>query len=150
MLYQSESLAYINYDQYVKDLMQNIKAMHLSSHKDINLIAEIEPFSLNINQAISCSLLINEVLVNSFKHAFTDQDNGFIKVQAQEVDGDVIINISDDGKGVNHDDFYKSSSLGATLIKTLSSQLYGSFEVQEQPGGRGSMFVFRFKKESAE
>ncbi len=149
MLYQSESLAYINYDQYVKDLMQNIKAMHLSSHKDINLIAEIEPFSLNINQAISCSLLINEVLVNSFKHAFTDQDSGFIKVQAEEVEGDVIINISDDGKGVNHDDFYKSSSLGATLIKTLSSQLYGSFEVLEQPDGRGSMFVFRFKKESA-
>ncbi len=150
MLYQSESLAYINYDQYVKDLMQNIRAMHLSEHKDIELIAEVEPFSLNINQAISCSLLINEVLVNSFKHAFTDQDSGFIKVQAREVDGSIIINISDDGKGVNNEDFYKSSSLGATLIKTLTSQLYGTFEVQELPEGEGSMFVFSFEKESTE
>jgi len=148
MLYQSESLAYIDYGAYVKDLVGIIKSMYLSKQKNIELVTEIEPFSLDINQAISCSLLINEVLVNAFKHAFTNQNEGKISVTGGVVDDMVTLRISDDGKGVDQVEFYEASSLGATLIKTLTSQLNGSFEVQDQPDGRGSMFVVRFKKES--
>lgn len=147
MLYQSESLAYIDYGTYVKDLMDNIKSTYLSKQKKIQLVTEIEPFSLDINQAISCSLLLNEILVNAFKHAFIDHVEGIISVKGGVTNNIVTLVVSDNGKGVNQAEFYKASSLGATLIKTLTNQLHGNITMHEPIEGSGSIFKITFKKE---
>ncbi len=147
MLYQSETLAYIDYGAYINSLLKKIKEMYQSGEKNIELISEIDPFSLNINQAISSSLLINEVLVNAFKHAFTNQNEGVVSVKGG-VSGDIVtLIIADNGKGINEEEFYSAPSLGATLIKTLANQLRGEIKISEPTKGTGAIFTIAFKKE---
>lgn len=147
MLYQSESLAYIKYDKYINDLMQAISSMHINDNRKIELISEVEPISLNINQAIPCSLLVNELIVNAFKHAFIDQNEGEVKVQVNKEGDKIVMIISDNGSGFDEEKFSDSDTLGATLIKTLTTQLRGEFEILETGEGTGSSFRIEFEKE---
>lgn len=147
MLYESESLAYIKYDKYINDLMQAISSMHVNKSRKIELISEVEPISLTINQAIPCSLLVNELIVNAFKHAFEDQKEGRIKVHVIMKGDKVVMTISDSGSGFDIEKFSDSDTLGATLIKTLTSQLKGEFEILENGKNSGSSFRIEFKKE---
>ena len=147
MLYESESLAFIEYDKYVNDLLEAISNMHMNGQKNINLTAEVEPISLSINQAIPCSLLINELIVNAFKHAFKNQQEGLIKVNMQRVEDNVTMIISDNGQGFDVEKFTDSDSLGSTLIKTLSGQLGGDFEILESSKTKGSIFKIEFIRE---
>jgi len=148
MLYQSESLAYIRFDKYINDLLQAISSMHMNQNKKIELISEVEPFSLNINQAIPCSLLVNELVVNGFKHAFNDQSNGQIKVRIERKGVNIIMTISDNGLGFDAAKFSDTDTLGATLIKTLTMQLKGEFEILENTNTPGSIFRVEFPKQS--
>lgn len=147
MLYESESLAYIEYDRYVNDLLQAISSMHMNANQDIELTAEVEDISLTINQAIPCSLLLNELIVNAFKHAFTDRAEGQIKVEMQQKGEKISLKISDNGNGFEIEQFDEADSLGATLIKTLSSQLGGDFEILESSKSGGSVFHIEFIQE---
>lgn len=147
MLYESESLAYIQYDRYMNDLLQAISSMHINEGKKITLTANVEPISLTINQAIPCSLLVNELIVNAFKHAFPGRDKGEIKVTLRQEDDNIILTISDNGSGFDINTFSTSESLGATLIKTLSSQLEGKFEIMDTSDLQGSMFKLEFRRE---
>ncbi|MEO9884726.1 MAG: histidine kinase dimerization/phosphoacceptor domain -containing protein [Balneola sp.] len=147
-LYSSDSLAYIEYDKYINDLVVTIKNTYESSEKEIDIISEIEGVSLNINQAIPCSLLINEVLVNAYKHAFTDQKKGKIIIKAKNIGGIINVEISDNGKGLKDKTEKESDSLGFTLIKTLTAQLDGETKFVDKEEGSGTLFNLTFKKEN--
>lgn len=148
MLYESESLAYIQYDRYMNDLLQAISSMHINEGKKITLTADVEPISLTINQAIPCSLLVNELIVNAFKHAFLERESGEIKVMLRQKDDTIQLTISDNGRGFDISKFHTSDSLGATLIKTLSNQLEGEFEIMESSELHGSTFKIEFTREN--
>ncbi|MFP8489368.1 histidine kinase dimerization/phosphoacceptor domain -containing protein [Gracilimonas sp. Q87] len=146
MLYESESLAYIKYDKYINDLLQAISSMHLSDEKQIELIIEVQAFALSINQAIPFSLLITELVVNAYKHAFKGKKSGRIQLEVQ-MDGDMVdMSLKDNGHGVDINEFNNSDSLGATLIKTLSSQLQADFQIIENSENSGSFFRVKFER----
>lgn len=148
MLYQSDSLAYIDYNIYINDLLQAISSMHLNSGKDIELRSEVDPISISVNQAIPSSLLLNELIVNSYKHAFPDRQEGYILVEMEENDDKVItMSVSDNGIGFDTGIFENSDSLGMSLIKTLSKQLDGELEFSKPDEGSGSKVTVVFTKE---
>lgn len=146
MLYESESLAYIKYDKYINDLLQAISSMHLSDDKQIDVIIDVQPFALSINQAIPFSLLITELVVNAYKHAFKGKKSGRIQLEVQ-MDGDTVdMSLRDNGHGVDTNEFNNSDSLGATLIKTLSSQLQADFQIVENSENGGGFFRVKFER----
>jgi PAS domain S-box-containing protein len=146
MLYESESLAYIKYDKYINDLLQAISSMHMSEDKSIEITTNVQPIALSINQAIPFSLLITELIVNAYKHAFNGEKTGKIQLDVQ-MDGDIVnMVLKDDGHGVDINEFNNSDSLGATLIKTLSSQLKADFQIVDNSNVRGSKFQVRFER----
>ena len=147
MLYQSDSMAFINYRKYVKDLLEAIKSMHLNDSMDIEIISDVEEIEIDLNQAIPCSLLLNEIIVNSYKHAFSDTRSGFIKVFMKEVDNSVELIVQDNGVGVSEEAMMMSDTLGSTLIKTLTSQLKGKFEIGTLEDGTGTSVRVEFEKE---
>ncbi|MEX0722132.1 MAG: histidine kinase dimerization/phosphoacceptor domain -containing protein [Balneolaceae bacterium] len=147
MLYESESLAYVQYDKYVNDLLKAISSMY-TSDKDIKLVSEADPVSLSVNQAIPCSLMLNELIVNSLKHSFENEDKGEILVNLKQENEKVMMVISDSGSGFDITNFSQSDSLGATLIKTLSTQLKGTFKFIENKGDERSRFQVEFIRES--
>ncbi|MDZ7717181.1 MAG: histidine kinase dimerization/phosphoacceptor domain -containing protein [Balneolaceae bacterium] len=134
-LYQSESLSYIEFDKYLRDLIQAISSTYLDSDRDIEIVTELEEIPLNVNQAIPFSLLINELVVNAYKHAFRKQDSGKIKLDLQNKGDLVFLRISDNGSGLD-EDFNPSeeNSLGMTLVNTLIGQLEGSIKSYNDDG----------------
>ena len=132
-LYQSESLSYIEFDKYLSDLLEAISSTYLGERSDIKIETDLDNIVLNINQAIPCSLLINELVVNAFKHAFDDQEDGIVKVVMSQVDQEVTVKVKDNGKGLpeNEDN---SDSLGMSLINTLSKQLHGDLVFKSNDG----------------
>lgn len=146
MLYENESLAYIKYDKYISDLMEAISNMLLRDDRVIKIETKIDPLALSINQAIPFSLLITEIVVNAFKHAFNGKKEGKIVVEVK-MEGDLVrMNITDDGQGVDIHEFNNSDSLGATLIKTLSSQLNAEFKILKRVQDSGSVFQVTFER----
>lgn len=148
MLYESESLAYIQYDKYVKDLLQAINSMNMNEQQEIKLKTDVDQISLTINQAIPCSLLLNELIVNAYKHAFSGMESGEIFVAMKSNSDVIMLTVFDNGIGVSKEKFKKSETLGIQLINTLTKQLNGELEIMNAPENKGSKFRLTFQRKS--
>ena len=102
LLYESSSFSRLEFSKIINKL---IKATHdsFSAGKDIDIEIETEPFELNINQAVPCSLIINEAITNVYKHAFKNRQKGWIKAVLRCEEDLVTFRIEDDGNGLPDD-----------------------------------------------
>lgn len=140
-LYQSKDLTRINFNEYIRSLVDHL----LFGYGDpgrINVGLKIDDVFLDVDTAIPCGLIINELLSNALKHAFPNDRHGEINISFTQVDSECTLVIADNGIGfANGQDFKKSESLGLHLVDTLTGQLMGQM-ILEQTGG--SMFTIRF------
>jgi two-component sensor histidine kinase len=92
---------------------------------------------LDLNQAVPCGLLINELVSNCLKHAFPDGRAGEVRVELQSVDGGpaVRLRVADNGVGLPADfDLQQLQSLGLQLVSDLVGQIQGRLEIGRGPG----------------
>ncbi|ADN34959.1 signal transduction histidine kinase [Methanolacinia petrolearia DSM 11571] len=145
-LYRSESLSDIHAREHFINLAQSlIDSLSFTEYKDIKLKTDIEIISLPINIAIPCSLIINEIISNAIKYAFTGRDSGEISLVFRSEDENYYLEVSDNGVGVPDDfDLDRSKSLGMRLVRRLAvEQLRGTAEIIT---GEGTRFIFIFPK----
>ncbi len=83
VLYQSDNLEQLDFAQYVERLAKTILATH--SAQSLNLVCQLQPVLLNIETAIPCGLLLNELITNAIKHAFPDQRSGEIQIKIESI-----------------------------------------------------------------
>ena len=144
-LYQSEDLSRIQIQVYLKELVEFIQQTMSSDSVPVEISYDFDDISLIITQAIPCGLLLNEVLTNSFKHAFKGREQGNIKIEFKEEDGMLAFRICDDGVGFKDvEQLNENSSLGMKLIRTLAKQLEAETKFKHIGG---AMFEFRFTKD---
>ncbi len=131
-LYQIESLDEINLATYLQDLINGLNSTIQGSNQvDINI--ESSNINLSIEQAIPCSLIINEVVVNAFKHAFDGIVNPTIKIIIESKDDQVEVTVFDNGVGLQQTTNGSTNpSLGTTLINILTQQLDGNSHYVEE------------------
>jgi len=99
---------------------------------------------LNLDQAIPCGLIINELVSNTFKHAYPDGQDGILKISIKEKEGRMAIMVADDGIGISEDwDLENSESLGLQLVYTLTEQLDGDIEFS---GEKGTKYLITFDR----
>jgi len=130
MLYRSENVATVNLHYYIEGLCQRLAASYATEGRVAFELA-IEDFELDLDRAMPCGLLINEILSNSIKHAFPEDSNGTIRIEGKlSDDNQVILLIEDDGIGINQTTLNSenSDSLGFQLISGLISQLGGKLD----------------------
>lgn len=128
-LYQSESFTNINFESYITDLASAIQRTYDNNQKPVDIEVEIDDIKITLNQAIPLSLLLNELIVNAYKHAFSGTDEGIIFINLQKTEDNLLLYFGDNGVGLPPDvELKQSKSLGSTLIKTLVQQLNGTFE----------------------
>lgn len=145
-LYQSSSLSEISFDNYLQEMAHVICRMFSSQHRELNIDFDLEPVTLNINQALPCAQLVNEVLINAVKHAFEGKDMGQIALELSEKANLITLSIRDDGVGLP-DDFNMENpqSLGTLLITALRDQLEASMEIESERE-KGTRFTLQFRK----
>ena len=143
VLYQSKDLSQVNFKENVKRLIENLSQVY-DVEGLITIAIESDAVTLNINQAIPCALIINEIVTNAYKHAFRENENGHISIVMSERYGDLKIQISDNGVGLP-EDFNQdtTTSLGMTLIKSLKQQLEADLTINRI---KGTEFVLKFEK----
>ena len=130
-LYSSQNLATIDLSAYLKSLVHHLEAAY-SSQADVSIALELDKVELGIDQAVPCGLIINELITNSFKHAFPGGSKGTIQIKVQLInDREVVLEVSDDGVGLPPGlDLGNPSSLGLRLVQgLLKHQLKGSLDV---------------------
>lgn len=135
-LYQSKDLAKINFAQYIESLAVHLLQTYNASTDRIKLNADVSDVFLDINKAIPCGLIVNELVSNSLKHAFPKHRRGNIYVQLRNgKNGDVHLMVSDNGIGLSEEvDFKKPDSMGLQLVKDLIDQLEGTLELSLNAG----------------
>jgi len=130
-LYQTDDLAKIDFNIYVNGLIKSLFQIYSSSQKHIEWDVNVEDVKLDLETAIPCGLIINELVSNSLKHAFKDRFNGKINVKMRKNNGLIILKVADNGVGIP-DNFQieKASTLGLKLVKTLVNQLEGALVIE--------------------
>lgn len=133
-LYQTENFGNINVNEYLKELIKKIASSFNTHKKKIDIDIDVASFTVPISQALTLGLVINELVINSYKYAFENVENGKIKVRFEKK-GKHILRVSDNGIGYAEDfNFEKSSSLGINLVKILAKQLKGDVLFENKKG----------------
>ena len=134
-LYRGKDLVSISSEEYINDLLENIKNSLVFDEKQIKFITKTGDIKLEIETIIPLGLIITEIVTNSLKHAFRNNNEGEIIVELTNQQNNYKLLISDTGPGFPEDfDESKLDSLGWLLIKSLSSQLMGKHEIKNDGG----------------
>lgn len=146
LLYRSDDFMNIQLENYVNELFTYLKDSFPLEKHNININLKIADFSINVNQALPVGLIVNELITNAIKHAFTEVDSGTITVLIVEKQkGIVQVEVSDNGKGldITRAEFEEKGNLGFTLTSTLIKQLNADLEIISN---NGTTFRFTFPK----
>jgi two-component sensor histidine kinase/HAMP domain-containing protein len=135
-LYQSQDLVGINFDEYVHELVTSLFKSQGTHDGLVRPRVAIDKCFLNMETAIPCGLIINELVSNALKHAFPAGQGGEITVEMHTVPDDkFVLTVRDNGVGLPPSvDPFQTLSLGLQLVTTLTQQLDGTIEVVQNNG----------------
>jgi two-component sensor histidine kinase len=143
-LYRSEDLANIDTQVFLDQLAGTLLRSYIETPGSITIEQHVHPFFLSVNTALPVALIVNELITNCLKHAFTKGGKGAIRMEfrSNEPTGYTLV-VADNGIGFPQGlDLSKSKSLGMRLIKTLAEdQLEGNMEILQE---RGTEFRITF------
>jgi PAS domain S-box-containing protein len=144
-LYQSSDLARVEFDDYAQSLLNYLWRSCGSEASGIRLTTDLEPVSIAVNEAVPCGLILNELVSNALKHAFTGHGEGEVVVSLRsDGQGEIVLLVRDNGKGLpagfDWTQAY-SHSLGLRLVQMLAGQLHAAVEVSS---GEGTEFKLIF------
>jgi two-component sensor histidine kinase len=158
-LYQTRDLARIEFGRYVDHLTRDLLYAFGSRAKDIVVESQIPPLMFDVNTAIPCGLIVNELVTNAIKHGFPESRSG--QASAERTDKRIQIRIDsmktgswklavkDNGAGLpEHFDFRKTESLGMKIITALAEQMGAKVEALAGRGGKGATFTVTFRLET--
>ena len=135
-LYRSADLAQIDFSDYAKTLVNYLWRAHGARSSDIRLAFDLKPIPFPVNAAVPCGLILNELVSNALKHAFSGCDDGEVNVSLHDGErGRVCLSVRDNGMGLPEGfDWQQGGSLGLRLVKMLAQQLGGTIETGPGPG----------------
>jgi PAS domain S-box-containing protein len=130
LLYGSENLAAVDFSRYASDLCEQLIETYDHSAARVRLVKDLEPIRLDIDHAVPCGLILNELMSNAIKHAFPAGRGGTVHLaMRRHGDGACLLSVADDGAGLPPGlDPATPGSLGLRLIRTLARQLDGQIE----------------------
>ncbi|HOP30755.1 MAG TPA: response regulator [Spirochaetota bacterium] len=150
-LYHYKHFSKINFKEYIKELIAEIKKTFTDEENGRSVVFDVDLDNeyLSIERAIPCGLILNELVMNSFKHAFVDQINCRIDLRfKKDLDGAFSLSVKDNGTGLPENfDVLKSDSMGMVLLRELTNQLHGKIIIST---GDGTEFRIVFGQEKTE
>ncbi len=138
-LYLSKNFEMIDFAEYIKSLVYHIYSSNSVDARRIKPVISIDNIKLNITQAIPCALIVNELITNSLKHAFPENEEGKIWIKMWREGDNFIMEIGDTGIGMppNH----RENSIGMMIVESLVQQLNGEIAMRK---GKGTVYIIKF------
>jgi two-component sensor histidine kinase len=144
-LYGNGHLGRINFAEYARHLVRRLHTACAGDPDRIAIELNLDPIELEIERAVPCGLILNELLTNAFKYAFRDRLDGRIAVSFHEsTTGTLQLTVEDDGVGLPAGglDRRNQDSLGLRIVQLLTRQLDG--KLTEEPSA-GTRIVLEFR-----
>lgn len=140
ILYQENNFSHIDFTKYIRRLMSYLLHSYRGDLRDITLKITSRNVQFGIDTAISCGLIINELVSNSLKHAFPEKSKGEVWIELETNKNQVNLLVCDNGIGLPRNfDIRNSQSLGLKLVLGLVNQLGGIISLDRTRGARFSI-----------
>jgi two-component sensor histidine kinase len=140
-LYRSESLTKMSVQKYLPDLIEEIISVFPDRYR-VQTELDIADVELDVQQLSALGMILNELIVNSMKHAFLGRDTGLIEIAVTRNGEEVCVIFRDDGIGIpDFVSFENPDSFGLRLIKGIAGQIGSTVQLQREAGTR---FIFKF------
>ncbi len=143
-LYQSTDLKNIDFGDYVQTLSKDLYSTYVLDKDLIKMNIETDELKLDIDTSIPLGLILNELVTNSLKHAFSPGKRGIINIKFKKLDEHYLLEVKDNGKGLPVGlDYKNADSLGLNIITSLTEQIDGELEHLNHSG---TIFRITFKE----
>lgn len=139
LLYERKDFSRLDLGDYLDRLVQSVRATYRAAGDRVRLRLETPPqgVQLDLERTVPCGLLVNELVTNSFKHAFPGDRRGEIVISVGETEDELFFTVGDDGIGLPPGKTLESStSLGLQLVQLFVEQLHARLEIQQDGGTR--------------
>lgn len=135
-LHRSKDLSKINFSNYVRNMTTHLFSIYNDGAKHVGLDLKAGEIYIDINRALPCGLIINELVSNSLKHAFPQEKKGKVSIKIDEDIGkQFTLIVSDNGVGFPQGmDIQNTDTLGMQLVRELVKQLEGTIELDRNDG----------------
>jgi two-component sensor histidine kinase len=141
-LYRSPDLSRIDFGDYVRDLVDHLLETYYTVTGKVTLVVDVEDIALGIDQAISCGLILNELVSNALQHAFPGGRGGEVCVAMHPDSRRLRLVVSDNGIGLPEDiDIKQAKSLGLQLVSALVQQLEATLRIERRNGTTFSILL---------
>lgn len=141
-LYTTDNITEVNIKEYITDLSESLMLAYGYCKSDFNLQIDVTNQLMNVDKAMPLSLIINELVTNAFKYAFSKDAKPSLTVTLHKNNGEMQLLLKDNGKGINITQWNaNTSSYGKELVQTFTKQLNGIIEVYNE---QGTCFIIRF------
>jgi len=143
-LYQNDKLSSVGMQEYIESLVKSIQQVYKRADGEIEVRIDARGTELDIDQAIPIGLILNELVSNSFKHAFPYPiENPTINIQLMRKNGQGYFEYTDNGVGLPEDSEHKSkTSMGLRLINRLVNQLQSQLNTDNSRQGVRFWFTY--------
>ena len=133
LLYNQNNMSYISISNYLSTLIQQIETSFNSGAGNIKVNVLCDEIKLDLDTAIPLGLIVNELITNSFKHAFKKTQKGIVDVHLTAKENAFTLIVKDNGDGFDYES-KKEQSLGMELINILVQQINGEIKFTNQNG----------------
>jgi two-component sensor histidine kinase len=140
-LYQTDRVTIVNIREYLTDLAESLMQAYGYEPTNFDLQVDVALEELDVDVAMPLGLIVNELITNSFKYAFSHQERPFLRIKLDYAGGasqpGITLEVQDNGPGIKATDWQKAgnrTSFGRRLVTSLTEQLEGQFELHSQNG----------------
>jgi PAS domain S-box-containing protein len=134
-LLQSETLDKVDIAEYLGNLICDLQSTNVRQDKNIEVASDFDRVTIDIDSAIYCALIVNELITNSIKHAFNETNHGRIVVGFKQVEKEYVLSVKDDGSTIPlHIQPEGANSFGMHLLEIFVKQLRGRIEIIRDNG----------------
>lgn len=146
-LYKTESLTAVNMKEYLTDLAESLVSSYGFNRDDFDLHIVVEKEMLDIDKALPIGLIINELMTNALKYAYSNTHRPSLTITLTEEDTKLVCTIKDNGTGIDEQQWkQKKNSFGKQLITALCKQLRAQ---QSLVVNTGTQFTITIPKQVA-
>ncbi|WP_091690823.1 response regulator [Methanococcoides vulcani] len=140
-IYRSKERGKVNFRNYVYDVVNYLHHMNNHQTEFIDMNIESEDILMSFDNARHLGLILNELIMNSFKYAFPD-GKGTISISSRQFDDQFTLVVEDDGIGFPVKDISKTDTLGLKLVNELVEQIQGNIRID---GSSGTKYTINFR-----
>jgi PAS domain S-box-containing protein len=146
-MYCNQNVSRVDFNEYISSIVQDLTSSYHKEKRNITTRIRVRDILLDIETATPCGMIINELVTNAMKHAFSDTTSPELTISFEKADNTYTLTVQDNGIGLSDGfDATSTNALGLLLVRALTRQLRGTVQFRSDASVRqGTTVIFSFK-----